>query len=282
MSYTTESSKLDHRPAAQIIQSACREAGITPRMVITLGSGLGPLADEVSDPVVLSYDRLPNFPKPTVAGHAGRLVIGRLAGVPIITMQGRMHVYEGHEVAELAVPIRAFKQAGVEILTLTNASGSTRLDMPPGSLIAVRDHINFGAKNPLVGPNDDSVGPRFFDMSEAYDRELLQQLKGAQTDCGLPTHEGVYMWFLGPNFETPAEIKMAQLLGVDCLGMSTVPETLAARHCGMRVACLSSVTNYAAGMTDVPLSHEETLAVAAKNAENLIRVMKAFVQRVAA
>ena len=282
MSYSTENTSLDHRPAAKVIANACKQAGLQPKMVITLGSGLGPLADEIEAPVILTYDQLPNFPRPTVSGHAGRLVIGTLEGVPVITMQGRMHVYEGHNVAELAVPIRAFKAAGIDILALTNASGSTRKSMPPGSLIAVEDHINFGGKNPLIGPNDESVGPRFFDMSAAYDPELLGHLLGAQTDCDLPNHRGVYMWFLGPNFETPAEIRMAQTLGVDCLGMSTVPETLAARHCGMRVACLSSVTNFAAGMTQTPLSHEETLSVADQNATNLIRVMKAFVKRVAA
>ena len=281
-SYTTAGTKLDHRPAAEVIRRAIAETGLDPLMVITLGSGLGPLADEIKNPHVIPYDQLPNFPQPTVAGHAGRLVLGTLDGVPVITMQGRMHYYEGHDIAELAVPIRAFKDAGVDILALTNASGSTREYNPPGSLVAINDHINLMAPNALIGPNDESIGPRFFDVSEAYDRKLLAHLLAAQEACGLPQTQGIYMWFTGPSFETPAEIKLAQLLGADTVGMSTVPETIAARHCGMRVACLSSVTNFAAGISPHPLSHEETLAVANKNAANLIRVMKAFVARVAA
>ncbi len=261
---------------AAIDAIAKRAPGFTPRVAIVLGSGLGGLADAVERAVAIDYGDLAGFPRPGVDGHAGRLVLGTLGGTDVACMQGRPHLYEGHAPAALAAPIRALRRAGCEILVLTNAAGSLRPDMGPGSLMMLTDHINMTGLNPLAGPNDDCVGPRFPDMSRAYDPELRRRLGAAAQDLDIALREGVYLACLGPSFETPAEIRMFRTLGADAVGMSTVPECLVANHCGMRVAAVSIITNLAAGMTAAPISHEETLAQGAKAATTLERLLIAF------
>ncbi|HEY5315748.1 MAG TPA: purine-nucleoside phosphorylase, partial [Pirellulales bacterium] len=225
---------------------------------------------------VLSYGEIPGFAPPTVAGHSGRLVVGTVAGTPLACLQGRMHIYEGHAPAALAVPIRALRRAGVEQLVLTNAAGGIRSDMRPGTLMMIDDHINFSGRNPLVGPNDEAFGPRFFDMSQAYDPALCARLKAAAAGAGVEMTSGVYVYALGPNFETPAEIRMFATLGADAVGMSTVPECLIANHCGMKVLGLSVITNLAAGLASQKLSHAETLSEAQHAYERVERLLRRF------
>lgn len=266
----------DHKAAAKYLQD--RLGPRSPRLGIVLGSGLGDLADRIEDPVFLAYDEIPAFPMSTVAGHSGRFVIGALEGQDVICMQGRLHSYEGYPYPALAVPIRAMRAVGIETLFLSNAAGSFHADMPPGSLMAISDHVNWSGFNPLIGPNDDDVGPRFIDMSNAYDRDLRVRLHEVARAQGIDLHEGVYFWYTGPNFETPAEIRAFKMLGADAVGMSTVPETIAAVHCGMKVVAVSAITNLAAGLDPGErLSHEHTLAQSKTISERFCRLVAGFV-----
>lgn len=267
----------DYQEAADAIRAHL--PGPAPEVAIVLGSGLGAVADAVEQPVVLPYHDIPGFPKPGVQGHHGRLVIGRLAGRGVAALQGRAHAYEGHPLAEVVLPVRAMAALGVKTLVLTNAAGSLDAEMPPGSLMAIADHINWSGANPLIGLNDDRLGPRFFDMGAAYDAELRARLRRAAKAAEIPLFEGVYLWVLGPNFETPAEIRAFRTLGADAVGMSTVPEVLAARHAGMRVAAISGITNLAAGMVaGQSLDHEHTLAEGKRIAERMRRLLLAFLK----
>lgn len=252
-----------------------------PRVGVILGSGLGAVADAVEDPEITGYEELPGFPRPTVEGHAGRVVQGLLAGVPVAILQGRAHLYEGGPIDELRAPVRWLRAAGAEILVQTNAAGSLRPEVGPGSLMAITDHINLTGTNVLIGPNDDSIGPRFPAMGNAYDPQLLAELRAAAADSGVRLAEGVYAAWSGPSFETAAEIRAIGVLGGDAVGMSTVHETIVARHCGLRVAAVSAITNLAEGLSDVPLSHEQTLADAARAAADLVRLLTAFIPRLA-
>jgi xanthosine phosphorylase len=241
-----------------------------------LGSGLGPLADALEDAVALPYAGIPGFPVSTVACHAGRFVAGRLAGVPLVCLQGRVHFYEGGDPAALKLPIRALKALGIDRLVLTNAAGSFHPSSDEGSLVSISDHIAWAGLSPLVGPNDDEWGPRFFPMTDAYDPKLRAVLRDAAASLGIALPEGVYAWYLGPNFETPAEIRALRTLGADLVGMSTVPEVMVARHCGLRVAAISAVTNLAAGMRDGQhLSHDHTQAIAARIGKDLSALLRA-------
>ncbi len=264
----------DPQAAAEVI--GAKAPGFQPRLALVLGTGIGALAEAIAHPFIVDYGDLPGFPRSAVEGHAGRLLLGKLAGVEVACMQGRAHLYEGHPAADLAVPIRALHLAGCEILVLTNAAGSLNPRFLPGSLMMLSDHINMTGVNPLMGGNDERFGERFFDMSQAYDHELRRRLAVAATALGIILNEGVYMALLGPNFETPAEIRAFRTMGADAVGMSTVPECLVARHCGMRVAAISSLTNLAAGMTDEELSHEQSLAVGALVAKDLSRLLPEF------
>lgn len=264
----------DPQTAADVI--GAQAPGFRPQLALVLGTGIGALAQAIEDPVIIDYGDLPGFPRSAVEGHAGRLVLGNLAGVAVACMQGRVHLYEGHEAADLALPIRALRLAGCDILMLTNAAGSLNAAFLPGSLMMLSDHINMTGANPLVGANDERFGPRFPDMTVAYDRELRRGLADAATALGVTLHEGVYVALLGPNFETPAEIRALRTLGADAVGMSTVPECLVARHSGMRVAAISTLTNLAAGMTNEELSHEQSLAVGAEAAKDLARLLPEF------
>jgi inosine/guanosine/xanthosine phosphorylase family protein len=252
-----------------------------PQIGVILGSGLGAVADAVEDPQIISYAELPGFPRPTVQGHAGQVVQGHIGGVPVAILQGRAHLYEGGPVDEIRTPVRWLKSLGAEILVQTNAAGSLRPEVGPGSLMAITDHINLTGTNILIGPNDESVGPRFPAMGNAYDSELLAQLRAAAAQLGIALAEGVYTGWSGPAFETAAEIRAIRVLGGDAVGMSTVHETVVARHCGLRVAAISAITNLAEGMSDVPLSHEQTLADAARAAQDLARLLVASIPRLA-
>ncbi len=266
----------DHKAAATCLRA--RIGDRRPRLGIVLGSGLGDLAERIEDPVYLPYEEIPDFPMSTVAGHSGRFVIGTLEGQEVICMQGRLHSYEGYPYPALALPIRAMREVGVKTLFLSNAAGSFHADMPPGSLMAISDHVNWSGFNPLIGPNDDTVGPRFIDMSNAYDRDLRARLHDVAKAQDIKLHEGVYFWYTGPNFETPAEIRAFRMLGADAVGMSTVPENIAAVHCGMKVVAVSAITNLAAGLdADATLSHEHTLAQSKTISERFCRLVAAFV-----
>lgn len=247
-----------------------------PKTAIVLGSGLGRFAAALSGATTVPYAEIPGFSRSTVVGHSGNLIVGRAGEAPVAVMQGRIHAYEGHSPQAIAAPIRILRKAGVERIVLTNASGGLRLDMRPGTLMIIEDHINFSGFNPLIGPNDDSIGPRFPDMTDAYDSDLRSRLSQAARKTGVPVKTGVYIFAMGPNFETAAEIRMYGKLGADAVGMSTVPECLVARHCGMKVAGISIVTNYATGIASRPLTHHETLAEAERAAENLEQLLRAF------
>lgn len=247
-----------------------------PKTVIVLGSGLGRFASALSGATTIPYGDIPGFSRSTVVGHSGNLVAGEMAGKRIGVMQGRIHAYEGHGGAAIATPIRILRGLGVENLILTNAAGGLRLEMAPGTLVLIEDHINLSGFNPLIGPNDESIGPRFPDMTDAYDPALRAQLQQAADAAGVPLKKGVYMFAIGPNFETAAEIRMYSKLGADVVGMSTVPECLVARHCGMRVAGVSIVTNHATGIATQPLSHAETLSTAEHAAGNLEQLLRAY------
>jgi xanthosine phosphorylase len=249
-----------------------------PRVGIVLGSGLGAVADAVQDANVVGYEELPGFPRPTVAGHAGSAVLGRIGGVPVAVLQGRAHLYEGPPMDQIRTPVRTLRAAGAEILILTNAAGSLRAEVGAGSLMAISDHINLTGVNVLTGPNDEAIGPRFPSLRDAYDPELRARLHATAKDIGVMLHEGVYLAVGGPSFETPAEIRAFRTLGADAVGMSTVHETIVARHAGMRVAAISAISNLAEGMQDEPLSHEQTLRDAARAANDLAPLITRFVE----
>ena len=260
------------REAAAVI--AERAPGFRPRLGLVLGSGLGALADELSDAVTIPYAELPGFRVGTVSGHAGALTLGHLDGVPVACLRGRSHVYEAIDASAVTTPVRTMALLGAEILVLTNAAGSLRPEAGPGSLVAISDHINLQGFNPLVGPNDEAVGPRFPTLLDAYDPELRAGLHRAAAELGTPLRDGVYLAVSGPSFETPAEIRAFRTLGADLVGMSTVPEAIAARHAGLRVAAVSVVTNLAEGMGDTALSHEQTLAEGERGAAALAPLLR--------
>ena len=253
-----------------------RAPGLAPELGLMLGSGLGALADRLDDRVEIPYPELPGFRPGGVAGHAGALVLGRLSGRDVAIFAGRWHVYEGIEPAAITTPIRTLKALGAGSLLLTNAAGSLRPEVGPGSLVCLSDHINLLGFNPLTGPNDDAAGPRFPSLAEAYDPGLRAQLHAAAGALGTELHDGVYLAVAGPSFETPAEIRAFRALGADLVGMSTVPEVIAARHAGLRVAAVSAVTNLAEGMGGAALSHEQTLRVAAEGAARLGPLVERF------
>ncbi|MEE8192206.1 MAG: purine-nucleoside phosphorylase [Gemmatimonadales bacterium] len=230
-----------------------------PRVAIVLGSGLGGLAEAVASPMSLPYGDIPGFAATTVVGHAGELVAGELNGVPVILQSGRLHLYEGHEPGAAALPVRVFAELGAEILIVTNAAGGIRSDLRPPTLMLIADHVNLMWRNPLVGPVEQGE-ERFPDMAQPYDAELREATRDVAREKGIRLAEGVYAGVLGPSYETPAEIRMLERIGVDAVGMSTVPEVLAARARGLRVLGISSITNLAAGFAAAPLSHEEVLA----------------------
>ena len=264
------------RQAAAKITAAL--SGLQPKLAIILGSGLGGLAAKVEGAVKLAYADLPGFPVLTVAGHAGQLIIGKLNGVPVIVLNGRKHFYETSDAYPLKTMIRSMKAVGVETLFLSNAAGSLRAHIKVSELMLITDHINFLGLNPLVGPNDEAFGPRFFPVADAWDPALGAKIKEVAQQQGVTLHEGVYVAFRGPSFETPAEIRMVQGWGGDAVGMSSVPDCLIARHCGMKVAGVSCITNMGAGLSDEKLSHAHTLENAAKGAGAFEKLVLAAVK----
>jgi xanthosine phosphorylase len=250
------------------------------RLGIILGSGLGAVADALENREVIPYGELPDFPAPSVHGHAGTLALGTLSGLPVAVLQGRRHVYEGGDPGAMRGPVRWLKAGGAEALFVTNAAGSLNAEVGPGSLMAISDHINMLGVNPLTGPNDDTVGPRFPSLRDAYDPELRATLHEAADSLGVPLADGVYLATAGPSFETPAEIRAFRTLGADAVGMSTIPEVILARHAGLKVAAVSAITNLAEGMGGEELSHEQTLRYANQAAGDLTRLIIEFCARV--
>ena len=239
-----------------------QKTDFVPRVALVLGSGLGGYAAQIEVEAAVPYAELEGFPVSTVPGHAGRFVFGRVRGVPVAAMEGRVHFYEGYDTADVVLPIRLMGLLGAKALLLTNAAGGVNFDFRPGDLMLIRDHISALVPSPLRGANIDELGPRFPDMSEVYDRALCAVVRAAAEKLGVPLREGVYMQFPGPAFETPAEVRMARALGADAVGMSTACEALAARHMGLRTMGVSCITNLACGMLPQPLSHEEVQEVA--------------------
>lgn len=251
---------------------------LQPRIAIVLGSGLGFLADEVTDPVRIPYNTIPGFPEPGVAGHKGELVAGKLEGVPVIVQAGRFHLYEGHPAAVAGLPARVFAELGVEILIVTNAAGGVRRTFPGGTLMLIADHINLMWRNPLIG-HPEPGEQRFPIMHESYDNELRALAREVAREERVPLEEGVYVGLLGPSYETPAEVRMLERLGADAVGMSTVPEVLVARSRGVRCLGFSSITNPGAGITGEALSHQDVLAVSEQVARRLSVVVKGVLRR---
>lgn len=234
-----------------------------PAVALVLGSGLGDYADTLEDPIRIPYSEIPHFPVPTVAGHSGALVFGKKYGKDVVVMQGRIHYYEGRSQREITLPIRILALLGVTKLVLTNAAGGVNTSFQPGDLMVIADHINYSGSNPLIGPNFEEFGPRFPDMSDLYTASIRAALKETAADAGIALQEGVYAMYSGPNYETPAEIRMFRTLGADAVGMSTVPEALVAAQCGMTVTGISCITNMAAGVLPRKLSHAEVMETAA-------------------
>jgi purine-nucleoside phosphorylase len=249
-----------------------------PQIGLILGSGLGVLADDIEQAVRIPFGEIPHFPVSTVEGHKGQLVVGHLEGKTVIALQGRFHFYEGYSLEQVTYPVRVMRELGVQSLLVTNAAGGVNPSFAVGQLMLIRDHINFACKNPLMGPNLDEHGPRFPDMSSAYDPAYRRLAKRVAEELGISLAEGTYIWFTGPSYETPAEIRMARLMGADAVGMSTVPEVIVARHAGIRVAGISCVTNMAAGILDQPLSHDEVIEVTERVRGQFIKFVKRFVQ----
>jgi purine-nucleoside phosphorylase len=268
--------------AAQYIES---RTALRPSIGVVLGSGLGGLANQIEDPVALAYSDIPHFPHSTAPGHSGRLLIGTLqgtrGGTPIAVMQGRVHGYEGYHAGQIAFPTRVLARFGVRTLILTNASGGIRTSFHEGQLVLISDHINLTGQNPTTGPNDDRLGVRFFDMGEAYSRRLRALAHTAAKAEGLPLEEGVYISLPGPSYETPAEIRAFRTLGADMVGMSTVLETIAARHMGVEVLGISCVTNMAAGIKDQMLSAEEVLETGKRVEAEFARLLTRIVTTIA-
>jgi purine-nucleoside phosphorylase len=250
---------------------------IAPRIGIVLGSGLGAFAEKVADAVAIPFSDIPHFPQSTVPGHNGRLVIGKLDGVPVAVMQGRVHAYEGYSPEEVTFPIRVLGLLGVKNLVVTNAAGGIRMDMKQGDLVVLSDHINFTGRNPIAGHNDERFGPRFFDMTEAYSKRLRQLTAEIAHREGFSLEEGVYICVLGPSFETPAEIRAFRAMGADLVGMSTVQEVIAARQMGIEVLGISCVTNMAAGIQPEPLSHEEVIETGHRVAARFTQLLTALI-----
>ena len=266
----------------RIEQATAQIAGImkkVPDMMIVLGSGLGSLANRIESPVTLPYHGISGFPAATVPGHAGELILGDWQGHYVVAMKGRFHAYEGHCAADLVLPVRVMQKLGVPAIILTNAAGGINPDMKPGNLMLIRDHIGLWAESPLRGQNLDEFGPRFPDQSRVYDRELGDLTLNCARELNTPVFEGIYAYCRGPQFETPAEIRLLRLLGASAAGMSTVPEAIAASHGGMRVLAISCITNLAAGISDQPLSHKEVLEVGAKAERSTIELLSRIIGR---
>jgi len=281
MAAKTKSRSGEFERATRAAKFILAKTKLQPKIALVLGSGLGAFADEFGATTRIPYKKIPYFPQSTAIGHAGQLVIGRIGDVPVVGMQGRVHLYEGYTAKQVAFPIRVFQRAGIKAVIVTNAAGGINLSYSQGALVALRDHINYQAANPLIGPNDDRFGPRFPDMTHAYDAEFRRFVAEQGKRLKLNLHEGVYLALRGPNYETPAEIHAFRALGADLVGMSTVPEVLAARHSAMRVLGISCVTNMAAGVTGATLSAEEVFQTGARVKNDFIALLTAVIPQIA-
>lgn len=269
---------ITYEAVAEARDAVFERIGMEPEVGVVLGSGLGAFADVLEDARAYPFAELPGFPATTVAGHPGRLVAGTLRGRRVLALQGRIHVYEGHPPWRATFPLRVVGMLGATKIVLTNASGSLDPTLAPGTLVRITDHLGFAAENPLAGPNDERLGPRFPDMSAAYDPELGALLDSTAARLGEPLRQGVYAYMRGPSYETPAEVRMLASLGAHLVGMSTVPETIVAAHMGLRVVGLALVTNWAAGISPTALSHEEVEQVAGEASGRMVRLLEAFVE----
>jgi purine-nucleoside phosphorylase len=263
--------------AAKYILSKSR---LRPKIAVVLGSGLGAFADDLTTPTRVPYEKIAGFPKPTVEGHAGRLVIGKVDEIPVAAMQGRVHFYEGYSVKDVVYPMRVLRQMGIQAAILTNAAGAINLNFSQGALVVIRDHLGLNGVNPLIGPNEDRFGPRFPDMSQAYCPKYRETAIAEGRKLGIDVKEGVYAGLSGPSFETPAEIRYLRTMGADMVGMSTVPEVIVARHTGIRVLGISCVTNMAAGILDQPISHAEVMETGARVRTQFVALLRSVIPRI--
>ena len=247
---------------------------VEPRIAVVLGSGLGGFADDFEEPVAIPYDEIPGFMRSTAQGHAGRLVIGKIDGIPVLAMQGRLHYYEGYSLEEVTFPVRTFGLLGIKTLVLTNASGGINVQLSEGALMVISDHLNLMGVNPLRGPNDERFGPRFPDMSAVYSPELQELVVEEAKAIGIEVRRGIYGALSGPSYETPAEIHLLRNLGADAVGMSTVPEAIVARHMGLEVLGISCITNMAAGISDEPINHEDVMATGDRVRETFTELLR--------
>jgi len=261
------------------LKSIRKITDFVPKAAIVLGSGLGDYADSIRVVAEIEYKDIKGFPVSTVPGHAGKFIFGYVEDVPVVCMKGRVHYYEGYDISDVVLPVRLMHLMGAEILFLTNASGGINKSFSAGTLMMITDHISTFVPNPLIGPNLDRLGTRFPDMSHVYDAELQDKIRAAAKENGIDLREGVYIQFTGPSFESPAEIRMASVLGADAVGMSTVVEAIAANHCGMRICGVSCVCNLAAGISPTPLTHDEVQQAANEAAPKFKKLLTASVKK---
>lgn len=264
------------KEAAEFIES---KTALKPEIGLIMGSGLGVLGDHLENPITIDYHDIPHFPISTVEGHAGELLIGTLSGRTVLLMRGRFHMYEGYGPELTAFPVRVMKALGIQSLLVTNAAGGVNLTYDPGNLMLISDHLNLTGKNPLIGPNDNELGVRFPDMSEAYSKRLRAIARDIAAEQGITLREGVYAGLLGPTYETPAEIRMLRVIGADAVGMSTVAEVIAARHSGIETVGISCISNMAAGILDQPLSHAEVMETTERVKNQFLALVTALIEK---
>lgn len=251
-----------------------------PEIGIVLGAGLGDFADAIEDKIEIPYTEIPGFPVSTVKGHDGKLIFGKINSKEVCVMKGRIHYYEGYDIKEVVYPIEVLAGLGIKTLILTNAAGGVNTDFEPADLMIINDHINIMGKNPLIGPNDEDLGPRFPDMTDLYNKDLIEVAEKSAKKLGIDIKEGVYMYFTGPSYETAAEVRMARILGADAVGMSTVPEAIIARHRGLKILGISTITNMSTGILDTPLDHTEVVEVGQEVAGKFKELLKEIIEEI--
>lgn len=251
-----------------------------PEIGIVLGSGLGDFADAIEDKIEIPYTEIPGFPVSTVKGHDGKLIFGKINSKEVCVMKGRIHYYEGYDIKEVVYPIEVLAGLGIKTLILTNAAGGVNTDFEPADLMIINDHINIMGKNPLIGPNDEDLGPRFPDMTDLYNKDLIELAEKSAKKLDIDIKEGVYMYFTGPSYETAAEVRMARILGADAVGMSTVPEAIIARHRGLKILGISTITNMSTGILDTPLDHTEVVEVGQEVAGKFKELLKEIIEEI--
>lgn len=251
-----------------------------PEIGIVLGSGLGDFADAIEDKIEIPYTEIPGFPVSTVKGYDGKLIFGQINSKEVCVMKGRIHYYEGYDIKEVVYPIEVLAGLGIKTIILTNAAGGVNTDFEPADLMIITDHINLMGKNPLIGPNDEDLGPRFPDMTDLYNKELVEIAENSAKKLGIDIKEGVYMYFTGPSYETAAEVRMARILGADAVGMSTVPEAIIARHRGLKILGISTITNMSTGILDTPLDHTEVVEVGKEVAGKFKELLKEIIEEI--